>query len=460
MDKLSIHEILTATDGTLIGGSEEAFITGVCADSRELKAGDLFIPIIGERTDGHKYIAQVAEAGAAASFTMRKEAVEGITGPAMILVEDSVKAAQDLAKYYLNKIQVKRIGVTGSVGKTSTRDMTAAVCAERFKTGRAQKNLNSTIGTPLAIFSLDSSLDLAVLEEGMVARGEIHDISDIVRPDTAIITNVGIQHIEFLKTRENIRRAKMEITDFFGPENTLVINEDCDMLDRSEIHGNYNVITVGTTDRQDFYVDHVHEKGGEGVSFTLHHGEESVNIHLSVNGVHNAINAALAAAAASTFGCTLEDAKQGLEKLSGLTGKRLKFEKTDAYTVIDDTYNAAPVSMMSAIETLMNTEAERHVAILGEMYELGTEAANGHREVGAYAAEKKVDLLLAVGDLAKNIAEAAEEGGAAEVHWFADKESLEKELSSLLTPGDAVLVKASNSMHLSSLAEAIVKMHD
>ncbi|WP_409335974.1 UDP-N-acetylmuramoyl-tripeptide--D-alanyl-D-alanine ligase [Eubacterium sp. F2] len=458
MDNISIKEIIDATHGELIAGPSEGFITGVSADSRELKRGDLFIPIIGERTDGHKYIPQVAEKGAAAVFTMKKEAAEGVSGPSVILVEDSVQASQDLAAYYLDRIQVKRIGITGSVGKTSTRDMTAAICSERFKTGRAQKNLNSTIGTPLAIFGLDSSMDVAVLEEGMVARGEIHDISKIVRPDTAVITNIGIQHIEYLKTRENIRRAKMEITDFFGPENTLVINEDCDMLDRTGIHGDYKVITVGKTDRQDFYVDQIEEKGGEGISFCLHHGDDSVEIHLAVNGTHNAINAALACAAASTFGCTLEDAKKGLEKLQDLTGKRLKFEKNGRFTVIDDTYNAAPVSMKSAIDTLMNTEADRHAAILGEMYELGDEAVKGHREVGLYAAEKKVDLLLTAGDLAKNIAEAAEENGLKNVKWFPDKEKLEAALPDLLKDGDAILLKASNSMHLSETADKILEM--
>lgn len=458
MDKISIQEILKATGGELLAGPSEGFITGVCADSREVKKGDLFISIIGERTDGHKYIPQVAEKGASAVFTMKREAAEGISGPSVILVKDSVEASQALARYYLDRIQVKRIGVTGSVGKTSTRDMTAAICSERFKTGRAQKNLNSTIGTPLAIFGLDSSMDVAVLEEGMAARGEIHDISSIVRPDTAIITNIGIQHIEFLKTRENIRRAKMEITDFFGPENTLVINEDCDMLDRSEIHGDYKVVTVGSTEKQDFYVDDIVEKGGEGITFRLHHGSDSVQIHLAVNGIHNAINAALACAAASTFGCTLQDAKNGLEKMQDLTGKRLKFENNGTFTVIDDTYNAAPVSMKSAIDTLMNTDAERHAAVLGEMYELGEESVPGHRDVGAHAAEKRVDLLLAVGPLAKNIADAAEEGGLKNVFWFETKEELEDRLPELLLPGDAILVKASNSMHLSEVADKIMEL--
>ncbi len=458
MDKISVKEIIDATGGKLIAGPADGAITGVCADSRELNAGDLFIPIIGARTDGHNYIPQVAENGAAAVFTMREEAAEGVTGPAVILVEDSVKAAQDLAKYYLDRIDVKRIGITGSVGKTSTRDMTAAICSERFKTGRAQKNLNSTIGTPLAIFRLDSSMDVAVLEEGMAARNEIHEISRIVRPDTAVITNIGIQHIEHLKTRENIRRAKMEIIDFFGPDNTLVINEDNDMLDRSGIRANFKVITVGSTDRQDFYVDEIEEKGGEGVSFRLHCGGDSVRIHLAVNGIHNAINAALACAAASTLGCDLNDAKNGLEKMQNLTGKRLRFETNGRFTVIDDTYNAAPVSMMSAVDTLMNTEAPRHVAVLGEMYELGQEEIPGHREVGTHAAEKHVDLLLAVGDLAKNIADAASEGGVSDVRWFEDKEHLEQELASLLKDGDAVLVKASNSMHLSEVVNAILEL--
>ena len=458
MDTISIQEIINATGGRLIAGPSDGKVTGVCADSREVKKGDLFLAIGGERTDGHKYIPQVAEKGAAAVFTMKPEAAEGVSGPSVILVDDSVRASQALARYYLDRIDVKRIGVTGSVGKTSTRDMTAAICSERFRTGRAQKNLNSTIGTPLAIFGLDSSMDVAVLEEGMVARGEIHDISSIVRPDTAIITNIGIQHIEFLKTRENIRRAKMEITDFFGPENTLVINEDCDMLDRSEIHGDYKVITVGSTDKQDFYVDDIQEKGGEGIRFCLHHGGESVQIHLSVNGIHNAINAALACAAASTLGCTLQDAKNGLEKMHDLTGKRLKFEHNDKFTVIDDTYNAAPVSMKSAIDTLMNTEAKRHAAVLGEMYELGDEAVPGHRDVGAHAAEKKIDLLLAVGPLAKNIADAAEEGGLNDVFWFETKEELERKLPEFLCEGDAVLVKASNSMHLSEVAEKIMEL--
>lgn len=454
MNEITVNEIVNATNGRLLFGRDDAVISEVSTDSRKAGANTLFIPLIGEVHDAHKFIPQVIESGCRTFLASEKDKASGFDKCNVILVDDTLVAMQSLAKYYLDKLGLKKIAVTGSVGKTSTRDMVYYICCEKYKTGRSLANFNNDIGVPLTIFSLDDSMEVAVFEEGMDHAGEIHRLVDITRPDVGIITNIGISHLENLGSRENILKAKMEITDFFGPSNTLVINESCDLLNKSDIKGQYKVVGVGEK-IEDYIVSNICDLGEKGIKFTLTVGGEQRQISLGVPGAHNAINCALAIAACSQLGITLDQAVKGLSNLS-LTGKRLAIRESGGIKVIDDTYNAAPDSMKSAVSTLVNTEGKRKIAILGGMNELGDDSRKYHREVGEFAASQGVSLVIGVEEKAKDIVEGAKEKGC-DTMWFPSKEEMYPELMNILSSGDVVLIKASNALHMDEVADKIIK---
>lgn len=456
MNRITIAEIQAATEGRLLGGDPAAAVTAVSTDSRTAENGELFIPIIGEVHDAHKFMPMAYENGCRAFLTAREEAAEGLAGASVILVEDTTKAMQRLACWYLKKLGLKTVAVTGSVGKTSTRDMVYNILREKYVTGTTTGNYNNDIGVPQTIFTFDDSMEAAVLEIGMDHRYEIHRLVDIIRPDIGIITNVGISHIENLGSREEILAAKLEITDYFTEKNTLVINQDNDMLQAAELSGGYDVVRVGTDPACGYCVSSIEDGGTSGVSWTLTAGDREYRICLPIPGAHNALNATLAIAACAILGVTIEQAAAGLARMQ-LTGKRLTVLEKGGMKIIDDTYNAAPASMKSAIETLLHTEGRRKVAVLGGMNELGTDSRAYHREIGAFAAAQKVDLILTAGEKAADIAEGAVSAGAAAVKHFDTREELEQAVCGLLQEGDAVLVKASRAMEMERVVDKIMK---
>jgi len=395
------------------------------------------------------------ENGCRTIVASKEEAAKDIQGINVILVKDTLAALQALSKDYLGRLDIKVIAVTGSVGKTTTRDMVYYICSEKYKTGRTIGNFNNDIGVPLTIFSLDDTMEVAVLEEGMDHFGEIHRLVDITRPDVGIITNIGISHLENLGSRENILKAKMEITDFFGPDNVLVINESCDLLNRSDIMGTYKVVTAGSEAGEDYSVGDICDLGEDGIEFTLRHEEEERRVKLAVPGAHNAVNAALAAAACAQIGVSMEEAVNGLAKLR-LTEKRLSLKEANGIKVIDDTYNAAPDSMKSAITTLVNTKGGRKVVILGGMNELGPDSVSYHEEVGRFAAENGVSLIIGVEEKAKDIVKGALALNKGEALWFDSKDTLYPELKTLIKQGDLVLVKASRTLEMEKVVEKLL----
>lgn len=456
MNRITIGLIQAATDGRLLAGDPAAAVEAVSTDSRTAKAGELFIPIIGENHDAHKFIPMAYENGCRAFLTAREDAARGLEEASVILVEDTTKAMQKLAAWYLKELGLKTVAVTGSVGKTSTRDMVYNILREKYVTGTTVGNFNNDIGVPQTIFTFDDSMEAAVLEVGMDHRYEIHRLVDIIRPDIGIITNVGISHIENLGSREEILAAKLEITDYFTEDNTLVINQDNDMLQAADLSGGYKVVRVGTDPSCDYRVSGVEDRGGEGVGWTLTADGKEYRIELPIPGAHNALNASLAVAACQRLGVSVEEAAAGLSRLR-LTGKRLTIFEKDGMKIIDDTYNAAPDSMKSAIETLTHTEGSRRIAILGGMNELGPDSRRYHREIGQFAAARKVDLLLTAGEKARDIAEGAVQAGAAQVKHFDTKEDLARELGGLLRRGDAILVKASRAMEMEQIVDKIME---
>lgn len=456
MNTITLGEIEQATGGTLVSGQRSEKISAVCTDSRTAKQGALFVPIVGEVHDAHKFLPQVKEKGCTAVLTAKADAVpEGLSA---ILVSDTTKALQKLSAWYLAGLGLKTVAVTGSVGKTSTRDMVHAILKEKYRTGATVGNFNNDIGVPLTIFSFDDTMEAAVLEIGMDHFGEIHRLVNIIRPDIGIITNVGISHIENLGSREGILSAKMEITDYFGKDNTLVMNGSCDMLQKAKFDGTYQVMRVSLEkDQGDFIVKDIEDLGTEGVSFTLEAEGRDYPISLPVPGAHNALNAGLAIAACRKLDVSIEEAARGLASME-LTGKRLSLREAGGIKVIDDTYNAAPDSMKSALNTLANTKGQRKIAILGGMNELGADSASYHREIGAYAAEKNIDILIAVGQKADDIALGAEKANTGtKVLFYDTKNRFYKEAMELFKEGDTILVKGSRAMGMEQIVDKILK---
>ena len=440
MRKTTIEEIIAAAGGSLIQrapGPEAQAITGVKHDSREVEERDMFVAVVGENQDGHRYISQVAARGCRTVLVSHREGwMEELAGMGMsinaILVEDTVAAAGRIAKWYLESLNIPRVAVTGSVGKTSTRDMIYYVLSEKYSCGRNLKNYNNNIGLPLSIFRFDSSTQTAVLEMGMDAFGEIEYLSDIVQPRIGVITNIGVAHMEKLGSREGIFRAKMEITkNIAGSRDggTLIYAGDNEFLTRERTAGDYCQLEVGSGPEADFKISDVDDFGIEGIEFNVEYQGESAKARLPVPGVHNATNAGLAKAE--------------------LTGSRLKKIQGKSITIIDDTYNANPDSMKSAIDVLARSRAARRIAILGDMFELGENTAAQHREVGEHAALMNIDEVICIGALAGEIA-----AGASGIH-FPDKESFIKVIDEYIAPGDLVLVKASRGMKMEEIVSEL-----
>ena len=463
MERISIEEIVRAVDGTLIRKCDENYITGVRHDSRECGAGDMFVAVIGENQDGHRYIPQVLEKGCRTVLVSHedgwRDSAEGRDAN-IIKVDDTVYAMGQLAAYYLDTLDVLKIAVTGSVGKTSTRDMIYYALSGKYRCGRNLKNFNNAIGLPISVFTFDRSMDAVVLEMGMDSFGEIDRLGEIVKPNIAVITNIGVSHMENLGSREGIFRAKMEITGHITgsgkAEATLVFPLDEEFLTKERTQGEYTQVTIGENGKSEYIISDIDDFGIEGIQFTLEHEEKTERIRIGVPGRHNAVNASLAIAVAGLAGLSVKEAAAGLEKVE-LTGRRLKIREGRGMRIIDDTYNASPDSMKSALKVLEQSPCSgSRTAVLGDMYELGEDSDRQHAAVGMFARSLGIDRVIAVGKNARHIAEGAG-GGDVQVLYFEEKEDLYDKISQLTGAGDIILVKGSRGMEMEKLVEKLIK---
>lgn len=463
MRTFTIREIINATGGKLIRGSDEALVRGFSVDSRETEAGGMFFATVGARNDAHDFIKDVIKKGCKSMVIsnpgkLPAEDEEGAEGLNVILADDVLKALQDLAKWYLGTLPLKKkIAITGSVGKTSTRDMMYYVASTKYKTGRNKKNYNSDFGLPLSILDFEQDTEIAVLEMGMYTFGEIKLLADIVRPDIGIITNIAEVNIEGMKNIENILKAKMEIVSFFGSDSVLIVNQSCPMLSREKVKGNYKLITVDTKKGGDYFVSDICDFGDKGIKYILNRDDKRYEISLAAAGGHNALNASLAIAAGELIGISPKEAAEGLKE-ARLTGTRLKVREANGFKVIDDTYNACEDSVKSAINTLIAAAGKRKIAVLGDIIGLGHRSEAVHRDIGKYAADKGADMVIAIGKDAKYYAEgAAAKLGNERAVFFPQKKDFKEEMAKLLREGDVILVKASRGMELEEIAEEILK---
>lgn len=459
MKKTSVNRIAEMIGAELIAGFGEREITGISTDSRDVKASDLFFPLIGENHDAHAFLGQVFQSGCRAAVVSDREVALRAAADhdvALLLTDNTVRALQKLAHAYIAQLSIKKLAVTGSVGKTSTRDILHAVMSTRYKTIKPEKNFNNEIGVPLTAFQIEDDTEAAVFEMGMERRGEIHLLADIVRPETAIITNVGSSHIETVGSRQAILQAKLEITDFFTADDCLIIYNGGDILNKESAKGTYHLLTVGKDGNSDFIVSDICNLGEKGVQFTIEHNCKAQRIKLPVPGEHNVYNAALAIAAASRYGIGLEEAAAGVATMK-ITDKRLSVKGNRGIKVLDDTYNASPESMKAGLATLLSVAGLRRVAILGDMFGLGDESERYHREVGLFVGESNLDLLITVGNYAKYINEGALPQMQGRAFHFETKGEFLKEIDAIVQKGDVILVKGSRGMKMEHIVKKILE---
>lgn len=464
MKGMTLEAMAKACHGQLIGANAMQYLTaqGIVTDSRRVQDDYVFAALRGERTDGHNYISQVFESGALAVIS---EQPLNISRP-YILVESSKQALKDLAAFYLSGLELKVIGISGSVGKTSTKEMIASVLSQKLNVHKTEGNFNNEIGLPLTIFKIREEHQAAVLEMGISDFGEMHRLASISRPDIAVITNIGFAHLKTLKSREGILKAKTEMFDHLKENASVILNGDDDMLSTiADVHGKEPVFYGIGTEKpktavygsKTIYATDIENLGLKGIHLAIHTPEGTFETRIPIPGRHNVYNALAAAAAGRQLGLTNEEIQAGIEQARTIDG-RTNLIESRGMTIIDDCYNANPVSMKASIDVLATADG-RTIAVLGDMGDLGENERGLHYEIGMHLASKKIDVLFGAGTLIQETARAAaEHHPKCEVHIFPSRNEMLKELLPFLREGDSVLVKASHFMEFHEVVEEIITM--
>lgn len=458
---MKLSEIAGACRGELhIGSTAEAEyeITGTVIDSRKVQPGNLFVAARGERVDGHSYIPAAVEKGCAAVVCERKPECD-VT---YILVEDSFRALRDIAEYYRATLQIPIVGITGSVGKTSTKEFIAAVLGQRFQTWKTPGNLNNEVGLPLTVLSIRPEHEAAVLEMGISEFGEMHRLSKIARPNLAVITNIGMCHLEKLKSRDGILRAKTEIFDYLSEDGSVFLCGDDDKLITVRDVKGRKPVFFGLGSGNEITAAGIVNRGLLGSVCTIRTPEGNFEARIPLPGEHMVVNALAATAVGLHLGLSLEEIRSGMEAVQAVGGRSHVIE-TPHFTLIDDCYNANPVSMKAAVD-LLKTADTRTVAVLGDMFELGENECGLHAEVGTYAVNAGVRVLICTGKLCRCMYEAAEQRKdsiatcGTDIYYAKDRDELLALLPGILQERDTILVKASHSMGFEQVIAQLERM--
>ena len=439
MIPLRLKEI-SAVLGAVCG--EDKQVLSICTDTRKITQGSLFIALVGERFDGHDFVATAFEKGAVAAVCSRPVEADG----EVLVVENTGMALLEIAAYYRSLFSIPFVGITGSVGKTTTKEMVYAVLSEKFNTLKNEGNLNNEIGLPTTVFRLDSDYEAAILEMGMSAFGEISRLAKVAQPNVGIITKIGVSHIEHLGSREGILKAKLEILDGLKPNAPLIVNGDDDLLSTVMLDDR-KVITFGIENEKCDYRAVNIEQSGYNTCFTVVYNGGKQSVTIPTVGTHNVYNALSAFAAGLYLGVTPESAALGLSKYV-TSGMRQNVREINGITVIEDCYNASPDSVRAATKVLSTMKANKKALVFGDMLELGEISESAHREVGALVASNGIDRFYTYGEMASLAAQNAEANGMKFVKAFDDKAALAAQLKADINEGDAVLFKASRGMKL------------
>ena len=467
MTGITVKELLEATGGNLLHGQEDQHVKHISLDSRKMEGDDLFVPIVGERVDAHRFLCQAIASGAAVVFTSEHHCGEDVKAcvrqqcgenreqerkalqAAWIEVSDTKKALQDLGSFCRKRLRLPLVGITGSVGKTTTREMIAEALSAGFLVYKTPGNSNSQVGVPITIAEIPQSAEIGVIELGMSEPGEMERISRVARVDCAVITNIGVAHIEQLGSQEHILEEKLHIQDGMPAEGILFLNGDDPLLASVVPKEGRKRVLYGLGRDCDYRAEDLHLEEGYPV-FTAVHGDRSVRVRLQVMGSHMVSNAMAALAVADTYGLSMEKAALALGQFKGYKGRQQIFQ-WGGVTVIDDSYNASPVSMKAGLEVLASVKGEgRRIAVLADMKELGLEAVRFHEEIGAYIGEHPLDMVLLLGELASCIGSGMDAARAVTPHIEMDRlAQVEEWLDEHIREGDCILFKGSNSMKLS-----------
>lgn len=468
----TLGHVLEALSDYRRTGHEPA-ISAVVVDSREAVFGSLFVALQGERVDGHEYVAEAFHSGAIAALVERvpdevEAAVIDLTtgqGPELltweselplcVVVSDSEKALEAAATFWRSKFDVKVIGITGSVGKSTTKELTASVLSQRYCTFKSPGNRNSTLGLPAALFGLRPEHERAVLEMAMYSTGEIERLCRMTSPEIGVVTIIGPVHLERAGSMETIVAAKQELVEALPVYGTAILNLDDERVIRMAKHTKARVFTYGLDQRADLWADGIHSMGLDGISFTLHHDQEALTLSVPMLGRHSVHTALRATAVGLVEGLSWEEIAAGLSEASAAQFRIDAVPGPHGSTIIDDTYNSSPDSALAALNLLDDLEGRR-IAVLGDMLELGTAEDRSHRLVGRRAADA-ADVLVAVGPRARVIANEARKVGMPpeSVYWVQEASEAIHLLEEMITGGDIVLVKGSYGMRMDRIVSAV-----
>ena len=453
MKFMTLKAIAEACGGTYYGPVDnlEKCVAGIAIDSRKIQNDWLFAATVGERVDGHSFIESCYEKGVLCCLGEKAPICEDHS---YIQVASTFQALKDIAEYYRSTLEIPVVGITGSVGKTSTKEMISSVLGVKFNTLKTAGNFNNEVGLPLTVFNIRETHEAAVLEMGISDFGEMHRLSKIARPNICVITNIGLCHLEFLGDRNGVLRAKSEIFDFAAEGAKAIVNGDDDKLHTLKSREDLDVTLFGMDSSNDIYAKQVENLGLDGLQCVISTPAGEFSAHIHIPGMHMVYNALAGTSVGLALGLTLEEIKAGIESAQTISGRN-NIIHTEKYTIMDDCYNANPVSMKASLDVL-STALGRKVAILGDMGELGADELALHYTVGEHAAQKQIDLLLCVGTLSEEIVKGAKAVNPeinAEV--FTTKEELLEKLSELLADGDSILIKASHFMQFEKIVNAL-----
>ncbi|MBE6017939.1 MAG: UDP-N-acetylmuramoyl-tripeptide--D-alanyl-D-alanine ligase [Lachnospiraceae bacterium] len=456
MKNLTFEKLREVTGGRLVGAKYDdgREITSIVWDSRVIVPGCLFLCIEGEKADGHDFAQQAVDNGAAGVIAEKK--IPGLKAP-YILVNSVLKAAQDIATYYRSILGLTVVGVVGSVGKTSTKEMIAAVLRKTYRVGKTKGNYNNQWGVPFTIFGLNERDQVAVIEMGISDFGEMDVLSNIAKPDIVVMTNIGQSHLEFLKSRDGILKAKSEVFNHMNPEGHVILNGDDDKLSTIRNVNGKKPEYYGFGPLSQVTAERIKEHGFEGSEFDVvirqGGGRMSFRASLPVSGKHMIYNALAAVQVALDLDVPLLGIQDGLKNVSGVEGRN-NLIKTDRFTLIDDCYNASPASMQSSIDFLQYAQG-RKVAILGDMLELGEDSDKYHFKVGQYVGKTDTDLIICVGEESEKMFMGAKLVTDHRAEYFKKLRDAIEIVPGLLKNGDTILLKASHSMHFDKLLEVL-----
>lgn len=457
MKHMSLQEITDACGGTYHGDPALASreVSSVVIDSRKAEQDSLFIAIKGARVDGHTFIPQVMEKGALCSVS---EQDLGDVPYAYIRVDSCEQALKDIAEHYRCSLDIKVVGISGSVGKTSTKEMIASVLSQKYCVLKTEGNFNNEIGLPLTVFNLREEHEVAVLEMGISGFGEMTRLARIARPDICVITNIGVAHLENLGSRDGILKAKTEMFAYMNPQGTIILNGDDDKLRGFTPENGISPVYFGLDTACPFHADHIKNHGLKGTDAEFVTPRSHFNAHIHIPGSHMVYNALAGAAVGYALGLTDREIARGVEANVPIKGRNNLIE-TSRYTIIDDCYNANPASMKASLDVLSCADT-RTVAILGDMFELGEHSAKMHYDVGVHAADAGINVLVCIGELTADTARGAEKSAenlsiSMDIRHFSSKDDFFRESEAILKDGDTILVKASHAMGFTEIVERL-----